>query len=84
MTNKAASHAKELVISGRIDPSDKAKMAEVTQAATIYGINHSFVIATWLSVVVLVLAFFIRKVKPHEDPREATTTASVAALFEDE
>lgn len=84
MTNKAASHAKELVISGRIDPSDKAKMAEVTQAATIYGINHSFVIATWLSVVALVLAFFIRKVKPHEDPREATTTASVAALFEDE
>lgn len=84
MTNKAASHAKELIISGRIDPSDKAKMAEVTQAATIYGINHSFVIATWLSVVALVLAFFIRKVQPHEDSREATTTAQVAALFEDE
>lgn len=84
MTNKAASHAKELVISGRIDPSDKVKMAEVTQAATIYGINHSFIIATWLSVVALVLAFFIRKVQPHEDSREATTTSQVAALFEDE
>ncbi|MEC0270962.1 DHA2 family efflux MFS transporter permease subunit [Paenibacillus anseongense] len=84
MTNKAASHAKELIISGRIDPSDKAKMAEVTQASTIYGINHSFVIATWLSIAALVLAFFIRKVKPHEDTREVTTTAQVAALLEED
>lgn len=79
MTNKAASHAKELIISGRIDPSNKAKMAEVTQAATIYGINHSFVIATWLSVAALVLAFFIRKVTPHEE-RAVPTPVSAASV----
>ncbi|GFZ97167.1 MFS transporter [Paenibacillus marchantiophytorum] len=78
MTNKAASHAKELIISGQIDPSNKAKMAEISQAATIYGINHSFVIATWLSVVALVLAFFIRKVQPHDESVEAVPAPSAA------
>ena len=37
------------------------------QQATIYGINHSFVVATWLTVAALVLAFFIRKASPRED-----------------
>ncbi|MDD9270591.1 DHA2 family efflux MFS transporter permease subunit [Paenibacillus sp. GCM10023248] len=78
MTNKAASHAKELIISGKVDPSNKAQMAEVTQAATIYGINHSFVIATWLSVAALVLAFFIRKVKPQEDAADEASALSAA------
>ncbi|RAP73439.1 DHA2 family efflux MFS transporter permease subunit [Paenibacillus montanisoli] len=76
MTNKTASHAKELIIAGKIDPADKAKMAEVTQTAMIYGINHSFVVATWLSVAALVLAFFIRKVKPHEEPAAAPAPAA--------
>ncbi|QHW32033.1 multidrug efflux MFS transporter [Paenibacillus rhizovicinus] len=67
MTNKATSHAKELAIAGQVDPSDKVKMGEIAQQATIYGINHSFVVATWLTVAALVLAFFIRKVSPRED-----------------
>ncbi|MWC27971.1 DHA2 family efflux MFS transporter permease subunit [Paenibacillus sp. MMS18-CY102] len=68
MSNKTASQVKHLVAANGIDPSDKEKMAGVVHEATIYGINHSFVVATWMSVAALVLAFFIRKVKPHEEP----------------
>lgn len=67
MTNNATSHAKSLIISGKVNPADQVKMGEITQQATIYGINQSFVVATWLTVVALVLAFFIRKVKPAEE-----------------
>src|SRR5690606_41100920 len=46
MTNEAAARTKELVIAGQVDPADQVKMGEIVQEATIYGINHSFVIAT--------------------------------------
>ncbi|MFC4601228.1 DHA2 family efflux MFS transporter permease subunit [Cohnella hongkongensis] len=68
MSNSAAARVKELVVQGRIDPADQAAMLEVTREGTIYGINHSFVIATWMTVAALALAFFIRKVKPHSEP----------------
>ncbi|MBO7748568.1 DHA2 family efflux MFS transporter permease subunit [Paenibacillus sp. MWE-103] len=84
MTNQATAHAKDLVISGQIDPKDAAKMAEVTQQATIYGINQSFVVATWLTVAALVLAFFIRKVKPQEDPVQVPVPQDMAAVPEAE
>ncbi|MET3544715.1 EmrB/QacA subfamily drug resistance transporter [Paenibacillus favisporus] len=79
MTNRAASHGKDLVIAGHINPKDAAKMAEVTQQATIYGINQSFVVATWLTVAALVLAFFIRKVKPQEDTLQVPVKAPEAS-----
>ncbi|MBB3128343.1 EmrB/QacA subfamily drug resistance transporter [Paenibacillus rhizosphaerae] len=79
MTNKAASQVKELVIAGHINPNDAAKMADVTQQATIYGINQSFVVSTWLTVAALVLAFFIRKVKPQEDTVQAPVKAPEAS-----
>lgn len=68
MTNTATSHAKDLVIAGKIDPKDAAAMADVTHHATVYGINFSFEIATWMTLVALVLAFFIRKTSPAEEP----------------
>jgi len=68
MTNAATSRVKELVVQNNIDPANQAAMLEVTQQGTIYGINHSFAISTWMTVVALVLAFFIRKVKPHQEP----------------
>ncbi|AZN42466.1 DHA2 family efflux MFS transporter permease subunit [Paenibacillus albus] len=67
MSNKAASVAKELAIAGKVDPKDQVKMADVIQHATVTGINHSFTIATWLTVAALLLAFFIKKTKPQED-----------------
>ncbi|MCK9858573.1 DHA2 family efflux MFS transporter permease subunit [Paenibacillus sp. ATY16] len=83
MTNKAASHAKELIIAGNIAPSDKAKMGEITIQSTIYGINQSFVVATWLTIAALVLAFFIRKVKPAEDAVQVPDKAAEAVQIPD-
>ena len=67
MSNSAASRVKELVVQGNIDPANQAAMLEATQQGTIYGINFSFVIATWMTVAALALAFFIKKVKPHQE-----------------
>ncbi|NIK22335.1 MFS family permease [Paenibacillus lupini] len=80
MTNKAASHAKELIIAGNIDPTDKAAMGGITVQSTIYGINQSFVVATWLTIAALVLAFFIRKVKPAEDAIQVVDKAAVVEM----
>ncbi|MFC4812040.1 DHA2 family efflux MFS transporter permease subunit [Paenibacillus sp. GCM10023250] len=82
MTNQATARAKDLVIAGQIDPQDAAKMAEVTQQATIYGINYSFVVATWMAAAALVLAFFIRKVKPREDAAQVPVPQDMAAVPE--
>lgn len=68
MTNRAADKSAELIAAGGIDPSDKVAMGPIVQEATIYGINQSFVVATWMTVAALVLAFFIKKVKPAEEP----------------
>ncbi|WP_372634147.1 DHA2 family efflux MFS transporter permease subunit [Cohnella sp.] len=68
MSNSASSRVKELIVQNNVDPTNQAAMLEVTQQGTIYGINYSFVIATWMTVAALALAFFIRKVKPHEEP----------------
>ncbi|WP_246120565.1 DHA2 family efflux MFS transporter permease subunit [Cohnella terricola] len=64
MTNSAASRVKELVIGGQIAQTDETGMKEAIQQGTIFGINHAFEIATWMTVAALVLAFFIKKVKP--------------------
>ncbi|WP_084783419.1 DHA2 family efflux MFS transporter permease subunit [Paenibacillus sp. FJAT-26967] len=88
MTNTAATKGKELAMAAQINPADpanQAKMAEIGQQAAIHGINFSFVVATWMSVVALVLAFFIRKVEPHrevkhveipDDQKEAATAST--------
>ncbi|MBB3112315.1 EmrB/QacA subfamily drug resistance transporter [Paenibacillus phyllosphaerae] len=76
MSNHAADRVKELVTAGQVDQADKAAMAQVVQQATIDGINHSFVVATWITVAALVLAFFIRKVKPHEEGKTAAATGA--------
>ena len=73
-TNQAAVKGKQLVVSGGIDPSDATAMAAVTQEATIHGINYAFVVALWMTVAALVLAFFIRKVRPHEETQVVQET----------
>jgi EmrB/QacA subfamily drug resistance transporter len=75
-THQAQLKGKELVVSGGIDPSDAASMAAVTQEATIHGINYAFVVALWMTVAALVLAFFIRKVRPHEEKQVVQETAA--------
>lgn len=76
MTNTAADRAKDLMTAGQIPATDKLQMAQVTREATVYGINHAFVIATWLTVAAIALSFFIRRVKPAQET-EPTSEGAV-------
>lgn len=78
MTNMAASKGKELAIAGHVAPTDQAAMAAIKMQATVYGINHAFVVATWMTVAALVLSFFIRKVKPHSEQTPRVQEAQAA------
>jgi len=70
MSNRAASQAKELGqeamkhLKGKPTPEAIAEMKQqVMMQATLNGINYSFLIATFIAAVALVLAFFIKRVK---------------------
>lgn len=64
--------------SGVFDPKNQADLLKLGNEATIYGINYAFVIATWISVVSLILAFFIKKTKPAEEPKAAGSREAAA------
>ncbi|MNC70160.1 hypothetical protein D3C75_1209390 [compost metagenome] len=67
MTNRTKSNITDALTSGAVSQSDKAAMLKLTQEATINGITHAFAVATWVTVVALVLALFIKKTSPQED-----------------
>lgn len=80
MSTQAQSKGEALMKSGLFDPNNQADLLKLGNEATIYGINYAFVIATGISVVSLILAFFIKKTKPAEEPKvsgnqEAAATA---------
>lgn len=67
MTNRTKSEITDAVMSGQISQVDKLAFAKFSQEAMIHGITHAFVVATWVTVAGLVLAFFIRKTSPQPD-----------------
>lgn len=67
MTNRTKSNITEALVSGAVSKTDKAAMMKLTQDATINGITHAFAVATWVTVLALVLALFIRKTSPQPD-----------------
>jgi EmrB/QacA subfamily drug resistance transporter len=67
MMNQGEKHVKNIVMNQQILPTDKGSMAEAVNQGTAMGINDAFMIATILSVIAFVLAFFIRKTSPKED-----------------
>ncbi|MBW5444606.1 DHA2 family efflux MFS transporter permease subunit [Cohnella sp. CFH 77786] len=74
-TNAAASRGKDLAIAAKLNPQDPANaeaMKEIARQATVYGINHAFTVAMWMTVASLALAFFIRRTKPQEEFQPAT------------
>lgn len=73
MTNKTKEVVKELIISSGVNPQDETAVQPLQLQAMIEGINHSFVVATWFAVIAFVLAFFIKKVKPHEEKTVETS-----------
>ncbi|WP_440109673.1 DHA2 family efflux MFS transporter permease subunit [Paenibacillus sp. QZ-Y1] len=68
MSSKLKSHLADALATGQVATDDKAAMLRATADATIYGVNYAFMIATAMTVVALLLAFFIRKTKPAIEP----------------
>ncbi|MNB72728.1 putative multidrug resistance protein EmrY [compost metagenome] len=67
MTNHTKSEITDAVMSGQVSQTDKLAFAKFSQEAMIHGITHAFVVATWVTVIALVLAVFIRKTSPAPD-----------------
>jgi len=87
MTNRTESKAKELganVMQNMTEQPTQEALAEMQQniltQATLEGINYSFLIAAGISVVALVLAFFIKRAKPMEEtqPKEKNVNKVLA------
>ncbi|AST90241.1 MULTISPECIES: DHA2 family efflux MFS transporter permease subunit [Sutcliffiella] len=75
MANRSVTHGNVMMEKAVGDlgsqPSGAALAAleqEVSMLATLEGINDAFFVATCISVVALVLAFFIKRAKPMEEP----------------
>lgn len=75
MTNRTESKAKELGeaamkhLTAQPTAAEAAQMKQQIMAeAMLNGINFSFLIATFIAAVALVLAFFIKRAKQAEDP----------------
>lgn len=61
-----------------INPQDQAAMLQLANDAQINGINFSFIIATGVTVVALVLAFFIKRSVPKDAKGVAMKVAEVS------
>jgi len=78
MSTQAENKGAALMKSGLFDPQNQADMLKLGHESTIYGINYAFVIATWISVVSLILAFFIKKTKPAAEQKTSLDQKAVA------
>ena len=87
MTNRTESQAKELgaiAMQNMTEQPTQEALAQMQQniltQATLEGINYSFLIAAGISVVALVLAFFIKRAKPMEEtqPKEKNVNKVLA------
>ncbi|MNV51068.1 hypothetical protein D3C71_1431050 [compost metagenome] len=79
MTNHTKSEITDAVMSGQVSQTDKLAFAKFSQEAMIHGITHAFVVATWVTVIALVLAVFIRKTSPAPDFLKAEEQAASAS-----
>ncbi|MDO3409151.1 DHA2 family efflux MFS transporter permease subunit [Saccharibacillus sp. CPCC 101409] len=82
MTSKAAEVGKQLIISRGLNPNDASQAAQlgaVKMEALVQGINHSFVIATWMTAAAFVLAFFIKRVVPNREGMHEQKTVPTTA-----
>ncbi|MCL6452610.1 MAG: DHA2 family efflux MFS transporter permease subunit [Alicyclobacillus sp.] len=67
MTNRGAMHAKQIMQTAGISPKDTAHVLAAAHQGAVMGINDAFMVATLMTVVSFVLAFFIRRTEPKED-----------------
>jgi hypothetical protein len=92
MSNRTETHAKELADeamktaagqgAGAVQPTAEmiAQMKEqIMMKAMLEGINDAFLVATGISIVAFILAFFIKRAIPAEDPMEENAPKVVSA-----
>lgn len=77
MSTRTTTHAKEMVgaaVSKLTTPPSESALLEIQQQiiskATIEGINDAFLVSAGIAAIALILAFFIRRTRPAEDPQE--------------
>ncbi|MCM3748322.1 hypothetical protein M3223_13275 [Paenibacillus pasadenensis] len=82
MSSRAKQQAADMIQAAGINPQDaaanKEAVAYIAMESTIHGINTAFVVATCISAIALVLAFFIRKTSPHEQVRPTVSARQAA------
>lgn len=80
MTTQTKHHVTDTLAGGKINPADKVQMAKLTAESMVHGINYAFIVATWLSVAALVLAFFIKRTKPHQELKNELQNQNVGTV----
>ncbi|TKC16082.1 DHA2 family efflux MFS transporter permease subunit [Robertmurraya kyonggiensis] len=76
MSNRTETHATEMAKSLTAPPTEAA-MAQLKAQAMLEGINDAFFVASIIAAVALVLAFFIKRSTPAEDPIQEKPKAQV-------
>lgn len=66
MSTRTESHAAELTKSLTTQPTE-AVIQQITAQAMLEGINYSFLVASLIAVISLVLAFFIKRATPADE-----------------
>ena len=70
MSTRTETHAADIAagVSGNVGQLTAEMQQQVAMKAMLEGINDSFLVATFIAGVALVLAFFIKRAKQAEDP----------------
>lgn len=82
MVNNGATYVQEIMLQQHIDVTDKVRMAMATKQGTVMGINDAFFVANILTVISLLLSFFIRKTVPRGEKLTKSAEAETLANAE--
>jgi len=67
MTNQGTKHVQEILSQRNISPDNASQMAMAIKQGSVMGVDDAFMIATGLTIVAFILAFYIRQTSPQED-----------------
>ncbi|TRZ40145.1 DHA2 family efflux MFS transporter permease subunit [Niallia circulans] len=90
MQNRTKAEAEDLAAKAmtNMDASTAQNTAElklqIMNTAMLHGINFTFIVSTWIAVLALILAFFIKRVKPsyQNQPGEEAVSKEFEAVKE--
>lgn len=66
-SSRGASHAKNIIMQNHILPSDKIHTVLAGKVGAVMGVNDAFMVATYLTIIAFLLAFFIKRSEPKPD-----------------